>query len=123
MKTKSGRELAQSRSELTIKYFEDLISELKTYNIGDYHIRRFSHDSIEDILLLVPQKCSKCKGEYFIDLGTEQGIKCKKLLANFACNLCKDNYTISFCLPIIEEWIAILQRIYLTFDHIHSLDF
>lgn len=102
MLTKSGRLFAIEKSKKTINYFDGLLDELELFGIGKYYSKKTLLDKGVEIILVVPENCSHCKGEYQITITTEKGIKCEKLNAHFSCNRCKEQYDVSFCLPIIN---------------------
>ncbi len=102
MLTKSGRLFAIEKSKKTILYFDGLLEELELFGLGKFHSKKTLLDTGEEIILVVPENCSQCKGEYQITITTEKGIKCEKLTAHFSCNRCEEQYDISFCLPIIN---------------------
>ncbi len=103
MMTKSGRELAETRSKKGMQYFEDLLNELKFYDISSFNFKLFEIGSNEKVALVIPEKCQNCDGNYIITLKKESGLKCEKAKAIYNCNNCNHEYIIDFCLPLIVE--------------------
>ncbi|MHA1126644.1 MAG: NTP transferase domain-containing protein [Candidatus Heimdallarchaeota archaeon] len=103
MMTFAGRNLAKQRSKTTLDYFEKLLLELKTYDIYNFYTKNMKLQNHEEIILVIPEKCQNCSGNYLIDISTEKGIKCEKLIANYSCNYCDHKYRIAFCLPILTK--------------------
>ncbi|HUU77376.1 MAG TPA: NTP transferase domain-containing protein [candidate division Zixibacteria bacterium] len=101
MKTESGKKLAEIRSKMTIDYFISLLEELRTFDIGSYSLKYFSDKKYGEFILVIPEKCTKCQGEFLIDLSSEKGTKCEKLVANYSCNTCNEGFKVQFCLPLI----------------------
>ncbi|NHJ03833.1 MAG: HD domain-containing protein [Candidatus Heimdallarchaeota archaeon] len=101
MMTESGKKLAEIRSKMTIDYFYNLLEELRTFDIGSYSLKYFSDKNYGEFILVIPEKCTKCQGEFLIKLSSEKGIKCEKLIANYSCNTCNEGFKIQFCLPLI----------------------
>ena len=101
MMTNAGRTLALTRSKTTLDYFEKLLLELNNFEINKFRLKHLKLDEHEEIVLVVPENCQKCKGNYLISISQETGIKCDKLVATYSCNNCKDEYRIAFCLPVI----------------------
>ncbi len=102
MLTKSGRLFAIEKSKKTIDYFDGLLEELALFGIGRFYSKKTLLEKGVEIILVVPENCSHCKGEYMITISTEKGIKCEKLTAHFSCNRCSEQYNVSFCLPILS---------------------
>lgn len=102
MLTKSGRLFAIEKSKKSISYFEGLLEELELFGIGKFYSKKTLLDTGVELILVVPENCSYCNGEYQITITTEKGIKCEKLTAHFSCNRCEEQYDISFCLPILN---------------------
>ncbi|MHA1504150.1 MAG: NTP transferase domain-containing protein [Candidatus Heimdallarchaeota archaeon] len=103
MMTSAARNLAQQRSATTLDYFNNLLLELKTYEINNFYTKNLQLENHEEVILVIPEKCQKCSGNYLIDISKEKGIKCEKLIANYSCNNCDHEYRIAFCLPILTK--------------------
>ncbi len=107
MRTKSGRILAQGKKEKTIKFFSELISELRDDGVSDFLIRKENWICIEkesrtvEVFLVTNKKCQNCGRKYNSNFSVEKGIKCQKLILDIDCSGCNDNYQVSFCLPEI----------------------
>ena len=103
MMTAAGRDIAQLRSKITMDYFNNLLLELKTFEINNFYTKSMTLENHEEIILVIPEKCQKCSGTYLIEISKEKGVKCEKLIANYSCNNCNHEYRIAFCLPIITK--------------------
>jgi len=103
MLTKTGKELARTRSQKALLYFEELLEEFSYYDLGRFHIKELEVDADQKITLVIPEKCHKCNGEYSVQLSKDKGIKCEKVIVNYSCNNCEQKYKTEFCLPLISQ--------------------
>jgi molybdopterin-guanine dinucleotide biosynthesis protein A len=102
MLTKTGQQLAITRKEQTLDYFKDLLAEMQFYDLGKYYLKDFEINNEHNIILVVPEKCTKCSGKFTVNLNTKTGLKCEKLVATYQCNNCDEQYLMEFCLPLIN---------------------
>ena len=103
MQTKTGKDLARTRSQKALQYFEELLEEFAYYDLGRFHIKEFEVDAEQKVTLVIPEKCHKCQGEYSVQLSKDMGIKCEKVIVIYSCNKCKQKYKTEFCLPLISQ--------------------
>jgi len=103
MLTKTGKQLAQTRSQKAMLYFDELLEEFAYYDLGRFHIKEFEIDTDQKVTLVIPEKCHKCNGEYSVQLSKDMGIKCEKVKVNYSCNKCEQKYKTEFCLPLISQ--------------------
>lgn len=103
MLTKTGQDLARTRSQKALQYFEELLEEFAYYNLGRFHVKELEIDAEQKVTLVIPEKCHKCQGEYLVQLSKEMGIKCEKVIVNYSCNKCEQKYKTEFCLPLISQ--------------------
>jgi len=103
MLTKTGKELAQTRSQKALLYFEELLEEFAYYDFGRFQVKEFEIDANQKVTLVIPEKCHKCNGEYSVQLSKDMGIKCEKVIVNYSCNKCEQKYKTEFCLPLISQ--------------------
>ncbi|MCK5047697.1 MAG: HD domain-containing protein, partial [Candidatus Heimdallarchaeota archaeon] len=80
MQTKTGKDLARTRSQKALQYFEELLEEFAYYDLGRFHIKEFEVDAEQKVTLVIPEKCHKCQGEYSVQLSKDMGIKCEKVI-------------------------------------------
>ncbi|NHK31401.1 MAG: HD domain-containing protein [Asgard group archaeon] len=102
MLTKTGQLLAITRKKQTLDYFNDLLAEIQFYGLGKYYLKDFEINNEHNILLVIPEKCTKCSGKLTINLNTKTGLKCEKLVATYQCNNCDEQYLMEFCLPLFN---------------------
>jgi len=105
MLTKTGKKLATQLGKKTRDFFIELLNELIEWDMGKFIIREVLPPKGNfPVVLVFPQTCRKCvEGRYTVDLSTESGIKCEKLVVNYHCTHCADSFTIQFCLPLIDS--------------------
>lgn len=103
MLTKTGKELAQTRSQKALLYFDELLEEFAYYDLGRFQVKEFEIDTNQKVTLVIPEKCHKCNGEYSVQLSKDMGIKCEKVIVNYSCNKCEQKYKTEFCLPLISQ--------------------
>jgi molybdopterin-guanine dinucleotide biosynthesis protein A/HD superfamily phosphodiesterase len=103
MLTRTGKQLAQTRSQKAVNYFMELLDEFAYYDLGRFHVKEFEVDAKQTITLVIPEKCQKCNGAYSVQLSKEMGIKCEKVIATYSCNKCEQQYKTEFCLPLIAQ--------------------
>ncbi|NHJ33395.1 MAG: HD domain-containing protein [Asgard group archaeon] len=103
MLTKTGKKLAYTRTKKALLYFEELLEEFVYYDLGRFHVKEFKLDTDQEIILVIPENCNKCKGEFSVQLTRDSGIKCEKVIANYSCNKCTQKYKTEFCLPLILQ--------------------
>ncbi len=103
MLTKTGKELARTRSQKALLYFDELLEEFAYYDFGRFQVKEFEIEVDQKVTLVIPEKCHKCNGEYSVQLSKEMGIKCEKVIVNYSCNKCEQKYKTEFCLPLISQ--------------------
>lgn len=103
MLTKTGKELARTRSQKALLYFDELLEEFTYYDFGRFQVKEFEIEVDQKVTLVIPEKCHKCNGEYSVQLSKEMGIKCEKVIVNYSCNKCEQKYKTEFCLPLISQ--------------------
>ncbi|HEX2695171.1 MAG TPA: HD domain-containing protein [Acidobacteriota bacterium] len=105
MRTAAGRKAALKRSRDSLRFFRALLKELADARGTGYKIRKRAvvipgtPARPVEVLLVVPEECGVCGGEWTPELAVEKGVKCRTLEARLRCAGCGDAYTISFCLP------------------------
>jgi len=105
--TAAGRRLAAETAPRTEAFFRDLLAELRQWGIADFQLesRRVDHgDPAAEIVLVLPARCPTCQAAVEARLTTEEGLKCRKLLARVVCGADHELYDMSFCLPEIGPW-------------------
>ncbi len=103
MLTKTGKELARTRSQKALLYFDELLEEFAYYDFGRFQVKEFEIEVDQKVTLVIPEKCHKCNGEYSVQLSKEMGIKCEKVIVNYSCNKCEQKYKTEFCLLLISQ--------------------
>lgn len=103
MLTKTGKELARTRSQKALLYFDELLEEFAYYDLGRFQVKEFEINANQKVTLVIPEKCHKCNGEYSVQLSKDMGIKCEKVIVNYSCNKCEQKYKTEFCLPLISQ--------------------
>lgn len=103
MLTKTGKELARTRSQKALLYFDELLEEFAYYDFGRFQVKEFEIEADQKVTLVIPEKCHKCNGEYSVQLSKDMGIKCEKVIVNYSCNKCEQKYKTEFCLPLISQ--------------------
>jgi len=107
MHTQAGRELAEGKSRITMRFFRELINELSDHGIGRFRIAEIAWPCPNDpqkmlkVRMALPEECPECGGGYSTEYSSEKGIKCTKLVTDVRCEQCPNEYRISFCLPEI----------------------
>ncbi|MBK5113299.1 MAG: NTP transferase domain-containing protein [Candidatus Heimdallarchaeota archaeon] len=99
--TETGKQLAQTRSQKALLYFDELLEEFAFYDLGKFHVKEFEIEKDQKVTIVIPEKCQKCNGEFTIQLSKEMGIKCEKAKVEYSCTLCDQKYKTEFCLPLI----------------------
>ncbi|MEA2070348.1 MAG: HD domain-containing protein, partial [Asgard group archaeon] len=102
MQTKTGREIAKIRKERTIEFYRQLLEELSFFGIKKYIIRKIPYKNTH-LLILIPESCHRCQGNFSLQLSTKEGIKCQKIIATFKCTSCDEKFEVAFCSPVIIE--------------------
>lgn len=103
MYTKTGKALAKTRGKESITYFNNLLDELKLYDMGRFFVKKFLYEKKIELLLVIPEECQKCDGQYLLSFQSKEGIKCKQIVTTYTCNKCAVDFTISFCLPVLID--------------------
>lgn len=107
MCTRAGRELAEGKSRISMRFFRELLIELRDHGIGRFKIVETAWPCPTDskrmlrIRLVLPEECPECGGNLITEHSSEKGIKCTELLTDVCCGQCLYEYRISFCLPEI----------------------
>jgi hypothetical protein len=112
MFTRSGRELARTRSARSIAYFESLLAELEESGIASFEPRPLllrgdfrSRDGVPaqelEVTVVTPRACPECGGELSLAHRLDRGVKCETLKARCTCAACAWGRDISFCLPVL----------------------
>ena len=110
MQTNSGKTIAEKKVKGSLKFFKNLLDELRESNIAFYKIEEIKLKDYEEIFenneigeakiyLVIPEICEKCGNSLKFDFKTEKGIKCQKLISHITCNNCDYANEISFCMP------------------------
>ena len=119
MQTKSGKDLARKKVDGSLKFYKNLLDELRDSNIAFYKVEEIklkdfdvlfdmpnNNSNIGDakIYLVVPEVCENCGSSLKFDFKTEKGIKCQKLISHIGCNKCDSTNEISICIPeLVKE--------------------
>ncbi len=114
MLTSSGRNMARTKADYTIGYFENLLTELCELQTACFRIERVKVPctcqksrsepvSMIDIVLVIPEGCNECGGEITYAFSRKPDIKCECLVADMHCTCCDMCYSLSFCLPEISR--------------------
>ena len=106
MRTDAGRRLAEKKAGDSLRFFRNLLAELKDAGIADLRIRRLEVPSPRGgkalgIRLAAAAACPACGGRWRMEWGTEKGIKCTSLHVDWECARCGERLETSFCLPEI----------------------
>jgi HD superfamily phosphodiesterase len=107
MRTKAGRTIALKKSERTLSFYKGLLQELRDHRRVHLEIEEISWPCPKDprkqmkLLMVFPEKCTRCGKSLNPKYSSSQGIKCTKLIAEIKCQNCPEKYDISFCLPEI----------------------
>jgi putative nucleotidyltransferase with HDIG domain len=107
MRTHSAKKLAKKKKRDSLTFFYGLLDELREADIACYTVKKLKIPQMKrksaflEIYLVIPDKCTTCKGEFTKEWATEKGIKCEKLNVDVFCKECKCHYDFSFCLPEI----------------------
>jgi len=110
MQTNSGKKIADKKVNGSLKFFKNLLDELRDSNIAFYKIEEIKLKDYEDIFqnndigeakiyLVIPETCEKCGSSLKFDFESEKGIKCQKLISHITCTNCDYANEISFCMP------------------------
>jgi molybdopterin-guanine dinucleotide biosynthesis protein A/HD superfamily phosphodiesterase len=99
LRTRTGREMASSRTARVRDFLDGLLEEWQELGMGSFHI---DHTDVEGItlVLIVPDACS-CGSAYEIRTDIEEGIKCRSAVVEYACARCGHTRDLSFCLPVL----------------------
>jgi len=116
MRTRAGRRLAGKKAAETLRYFEGLLREIRDMPGALFRVKLFrvsrpeKSGRVVPVRLVLPASCRGCGGRWVPEFSTEKGIKCEKLEAALRCSGCRQSYRLSFCLPEIQPWGALLRR-------------
>ncbi len=114
MQTKSGKELAKNKVDGSLKFYKNLLDELRDSNIAFYKVEEIKLKDFDEmfdisdknsnigeakIYLVIPEVCEKCGSSQKFDFKTEKGIKCQKLISHIGCSKCDNVNEISICIP------------------------
>jgi putative nucleotidyltransferase with HDIG domain len=107
MRTAAGRKLATRKAADSLRFFRNLLSELRDARIADLKIRQIQVYSSEakhrvfQLQLVVSPSCPKCGSVWDFGWTIEKSVKCRKLTVDWACECCGERLETSFCLPEI----------------------
>jgi HD superfamily phosphodiesterase len=106
MRTAAGRRMAEKKAGDSLRFFRNLLAELKDAGIVDLRIRRLEVPSPRGgkalrIRLAAAPACPSCGGRWRMAWRTEQGVKCTSLHVEWDCARCDERLETSFCLPEI----------------------
>jgi predicted RNA-binding Zn-ribbon protein involved in translation (DUF1610 family) len=54
-----------------------------------------------EVTIVMPRTCPDCDGSLGLTHRRKRGVKCEKLVANFACEDCGYARETAFCLPVL----------------------
>ena len=111
MFTETGKKLAGERAAKTIAFFDDLLDDLESWGIAsferrtiileeDFRTRDGASMQRMEVTIVMPRACPDCEASFGLTHLREQGVKCERLTARFACGGCGYARETSFCLPV-----------------------
>jgi len=105
MRTAAARRLAARKSADGLRFYRSYLAELNEAHGLDLRVRAIDvprsggRARMAKISLVMPASCGACGGKWETALRTDKGLKCEKLEASFRCAACREERTVSFCLP------------------------
>lgn len=107
MRTASGKKMAEKKSTATLNYYQALLDELREAGIVFFKIMHKAFpcpknpDESITLQIAVPEVCPECSGQMTMDFTSQTKTKCEELTTTIHCDMCPNQYEISFCLPEI----------------------
>jgi len=93
----AGRALARQRAPRTIRYFRELLQQLRDDGLADIRVEEVTFDGLL-LDVAAPGSCS-CGGALARKIWQVPGIKCSEIHVEHRCVDCKDRVEIRFCRP------------------------
>lgn len=101
MQTEAGKEWAHRRAPQTQHFFRSLLDQLREDGLADLVIKEIEFNGLV-IDAVVPETCA-CGRALAPRITQEEGIKCRRIHLEHACEDCGDRYEVRFCRPRLTE--------------------
>ncbi len=99
--SRAGRELAQRRAPYTVRFFHDLLEQLREDGLADLRIEQVEYRGIT-LDLVTPAACS-CGGSPRRDIWEVPGMKCTEIHVRHTCPQCARDRELRFCRPRLSR--------------------
>ena len=93
----AGRELARKRGPQTIRYFHDLLQQLREDGLADIRVEEVTFEGLQ-LDVATPSTCV-CGGSQTRRIWQVAGMKCSEIHVEHACTTCEERVEIRFCRP------------------------
>ena len=109
MRTVSARKLAVKKATDSLRFFRQLLGELRDAGIADLRIRRMRiphpvhKKRFLEVSLVASPSCPRCGSRWRTAWEIAKGIKCWKLTVEWICGSCSERHDTSFCLPEVTR--------------------
>lgn len=99
--SQAGREMARRRAPYTVRYFHDLLDQLREDGLADLRVEQVEYQGL--ILDLVTPAACECGGSLERDVWDVPGMKCTEIHVRHTCSLCSRERELRFCRPRLSH--------------------